>query len=94
MVEVPLMVERMFDSEELPEGTRTGDALPVVSYARISSDTTRDGHGVFDQHSRGPCLRGWDCCGAALVRGGSAICPGSEGGGAHGTARHGHADLG
>lgn len=25
-------------------------AIPVVSYARISADTARDGHGVEDQH--------------------------------------------
>lgn len=28
----------------------TDAAVPVVSYARISSDTTKDAHGVQDQH--------------------------------------------
>ena len=27
-----------------------GQAVPVVSYARISADTVRDEHGVADQH--------------------------------------------
>src|ERR1700712_3804059 len=34
----------------LREGDMDDQAVPVVSYARISADTARDEHGVVDQH--------------------------------------------